>query len=139
MSPYDLFTSRCQQPRRCGEGMISRCPAHEDHVPSLSHREAPDGRVLVHCFGGCSVADVVRAMGLRLSDLFPARDLDPVEARYRISILDAGNILRKDAMEVALCAAAMDRGEVLDAASHERLRQVVRRMIDIKVDLHGTM
>jgi hypothetical protein len=31
------------------------CPAHDDRNPSLSVRRAPDGRVLVHCFAGCSL------------------------------------------------------------------------------------
>jgi hypothetical protein len=35
------------------------CPAHDDRNPSLSVRRAPDGRVLVHCFAGCSLDAVL--------------------------------------------------------------------------------
>jgi hypothetical protein len=49
---------------------IARCPAHPDRSPSLSIRELDDGRVLLHCFAGCEVADVLGAMGLSLADLF---------------------------------------------------------------------
>lgn len=49
----------------------ARCPAHPDKGPSLSIREMDDGRVLVHCFAGCSVHEIVQAVGLELSDLFP--------------------------------------------------------------------
>ena len=47
------------------------CPAHEDKSPSLAIKENHDGRILVKCFAGCGAADVVHAVGLTLSDLFP--------------------------------------------------------------------
>jgi hypothetical protein len=43
------------------------CPAHDDETPSLSVSETPAGKVLVHCFAGCSqndVLDALRARGL---------------------------------------------------------------------------
>lgn len=53
---------------------VARCPAHEDRKPSLSIAETPDGRVLVNCFSGCAVEDVLAAVGLTLEDLFPPRE-----------------------------------------------------------------
>jgi hypothetical protein len=50
----------------------ARCPAHEDRHNSLSVREAEDGKVLVHCFAGCSPENVVASVGLEMRDLFPA-------------------------------------------------------------------
>ena len=52
---------------------LARCPAHEDRSPSLSIRELEDGRVLVYDFGGCSVDDVLAAVGLEMQTLFPER------------------------------------------------------------------
>jgi hypothetical protein len=49
------------------------CPAHGDRSPSLAVRELDDGRILLHCFAGCKVEDVVQALQLDLSDLFPDR------------------------------------------------------------------
>jgi protein tyrosine phosphatase len=46
------------------------CPAHNDKNPSLSIKETKDGDVLLHCFAGCGVDDVVAALGLEMSDLF---------------------------------------------------------------------
>ena len=43
---------------------MARCPAHEDRRPSLAIREEPDGRVLLHCFAGCAVQEVLSAVGL---------------------------------------------------------------------------
>ena len=64
-----------------GDGRwIARCPAHADKTPSLAVREVDD-RLLIHCFAGCGVADIVGAVGLKFSDLFPPRPDDPVTGR----------------------------------------------------------
>jgi hypothetical protein len=52
----------------------ARCPAHDDHEPSLSIGLGDDGRVLLHCFAGCSAEEVVLALGLDVGDLFPPTD-----------------------------------------------------------------
>ena len=57
--------------KRTAKGYQARCPAHDDGGPSLSLSEGDDGRVLLHCFAGCSTAAVVAAMGLTIADLFP--------------------------------------------------------------------
>ena len=53
---------------------IARCPAHEDRSPSLSIRDIDD-RVLVHCFAGCGVGDVLSSVGLTLADLYGSSGL----------------------------------------------------------------
>jgi hypothetical protein len=50
---------------------VAQCPAHEDRSPSMTFAEGVDGRVVLHCFAGCDSEDVVRALGLSWSDLFP--------------------------------------------------------------------
>ncbi|USQ78295.1 hypothetical protein NF556_11585 [Ornithinimicrobium faecis] len=52
-------------------GTAATCPAHEDHAPSLSigQRRDRDG-VLVNCHAGCTVDDVLAALGLTPPDLF---------------------------------------------------------------------
>ncbi len=48
--------------RAHGSGKLSACcPAHADRSPSLSLRVAEDGRLLVHCFAGCSIEEVCAA------------------------------------------------------------------------------
>jgi AAA domain-containing protein len=58
--------------RRSGKGWIAKCPAHDDHKPSLTIDEGADGRALVKCHAGCSTDDVIAALGLTRRDLFPA-------------------------------------------------------------------
>jgi hypothetical protein len=63
------------RPRRSGSGWVALCPNHEcdgqKHSPSLSVKTGQDGRILVHCFAGCSTERIIAALGLRLSDLMP--------------------------------------------------------------------
>ena len=60
--------------RRCGKGFVAHCPAHDDRSPSLSIRES-EGRLLVHCFSGCSQEQVIGA--LRACGLWPERAARP--------------------------------------------------------------
>lgn len=65
------FLPRLDKVKKSGKGYQARCPAHEDKGPSLSLREGDDGKVLLHCFAGCSAGAVVAALGLSMADLFP--------------------------------------------------------------------
>lgn len=77
MRPFDLLLSRLEGVRSTGKGKcVARCPSHGDQHPSLSLKELDDGTVLLHCFAGCDAAEVIGAVGLELSDLFPPRSPD---------------------------------------------------------------
>lgn len=72
MSAHNLI-SRLSGVRATGKDRwVAKCPSHEDRSPSLSITDR-DGRVLVHCFGGCETEDVLGAVGLRFSDIMPER------------------------------------------------------------------
>lgn len=67
--------SRLEKVRQERQGQwVACCPAHQDKSPSLAIGESDDGRVLVHCHGGCSALDVITSVGLEWSDLFPDTD-----------------------------------------------------------------
>jgi len=55
--------------KRHGRRWMALCPAHEEKTPSFSIQEGAQGRVLVHCFGGCSSVSVISA--LRRQGLWP--------------------------------------------------------------------
>ena len=46
----------------------ARCPAHDDHTPSLEIRDG-QGVVLVRCWAGCELHAICSALGLTLRDL----------------------------------------------------------------------
>lgn len=62
--------ARLQGVRRSGSGWIARCPAHSDRSPSLSVGEGREGRVLLHCYAGCTVEAVCTALGITIGELF---------------------------------------------------------------------
>lgn len=60
--------------RSNGDAWSAKCPAHEDHDPSLSIAEGEAGRVLLHCHAGCETSDVMKALGLTDVALFDDSD-----------------------------------------------------------------
>jgi hypothetical protein len=68
----ETLLSRLQRVRKTGQGRwLACCPAHDDGSPSLSVRELPDGRVLVHDFAGCALDQIIGAIGIGLDELAP--------------------------------------------------------------------
>jgi len=49
------------------------CPAHDDTTKSLEVGVGSNGNAVLHCFAGCSTADVLRSLSLGMSSLFPSR------------------------------------------------------------------
>jgi len=45
------------------------CPGHNDHGPSLSAKEI-NGKILVKCFAGCKLVDILKPLHLEPKDLF---------------------------------------------------------------------
>lgn len=71
----ERLLERLDKVRRERKGQwVACCPAHLDKSPSLAIGETDDGRVLVHCHGGCSALDVITSVGLQWADLFPESD-----------------------------------------------------------------
>ena len=100
---------------------IARCPAHDDKSPSLTVREVDD-KLLLYCHAGCSAYEVVSAVGLELSDLFPEKintGNKPLSRPF-----PAADILRCLSSEItflAVCASGLARGEKLNQEDQERL------------------
>ena len=66
--------ARALRGHRSSKGWVCRCPAHDDHRPSLSVAETRDGKILVKCWSGCRQDDVLDALRRRgLWDGKPAR------------------------------------------------------------------
>ena len=58
--------------KKSGKGWMARCPAHDDHTPSLSITEGDGGRVLLCCHAGCTYEQIIAAAGIEQKDLAPA-------------------------------------------------------------------
>lgn len=108
------------------------CPAHDDRSPSLNIRLADDGKLLVKCWSGCGAADIVAAVGLELSDLFPKRERDtwsrPVAPSQRWIPRDVLSSLAGEALIVLLAAEHLHSGKPLPTADTDRLAVAVGRL-----------
>lgn len=125
---FDTLMGKLEGVKRLArDRVIARCPAHEDRRPSLSVREANDGRVLIHCFAGCGAEEIVSAVGLELGDLFPpddafvpdkySRTLTTKKVRKRVPASDALRMLDVEALELLHAARRIRReGRVDDRA-----------------------
>lgn len=93
----------------------ARCPAHADKSPSLSVKEN-GGSTLIHCFGGCETAAIMRALGLTLSDLFPERLPDNPPRRGAFTAMDALRCLSYESFIAAIAAADLAEGKPVDVS-----------------------
>lgn len=106
--------SRLEGVRGRNGSWSARCPAHKDRSPSLSVKGLPDGRILVHCFAGCDISNVLGAMGLEMGDLFPeplGHHCAPVRA---FSAADALRALAYESSVVVIAAADQAEGKPVD-------------------------
>ena len=59
------------EPNRSDNTCSSKCPAHDDHNPSLSVSDGDNGGAVLRCHRGCEPEAVVAALGMTMADLMP--------------------------------------------------------------------
>jgi len=115
---------------------VACCPAHDDKNPSLAITEK-EGKVLLHCFSHqCDVSDIVHAVGLELSDLFPEQIKveggRPINKRR----FPAEAILEALAEELAITEiglAALSNGGTLNEKARARMKQASNRFTSARI------
>jgi hypothetical protein len=130
MSVEDLLSRLSKVKGRAGSWTAS-CPAHADKSPSLAIREE-SGKVLLHCFAGCTPDAIVTAVGMDMTDLFPPREQD-YSKTVRAPKFFATDLLRCVALEAAIVSVAaydMARGKKLPQADLDRLQLAYSRIND---------
>lgn len=127
----DAFVARLEKVKRTGRDQwIACCPAHQDRSPSMTVKEIDDGRVLVHCFAGCSVESILGAVGMDFDALFPDKPLaDQVKPiRRPFPAADVLECLSSETLLVAVAAGNLARGDTLTPTDHERLKLAAARI-----------
>jgi hypothetical protein len=132
----ELLLSRLEKVRKAGAGYTARCPAHEDRTASLSVGAGADGKVLIKCFAGCPIGDVLGAIGMVVADLFPRRlvDASPEARRHlqglalRSRIQAAASVLDHESGVVLIAASDLHQGRMLTNADHDRLAVACERI-----------
>jgi CHC2 zinc finger len=116
---------------------LARCPAHNDKSPSLAIKEVGD-RILIHCFAGCGVSEVLNAVGLDLADLFPDRVVEhygPAPKIPKFSAYELFPLLVQEALILALaCNDSMIKG-VLPDADYQRAQQACQCVMRLHAEV----
>ena len=135
MSAVELLSRLERVRRRTGDQWSARCPAHEDKTPSLSVRETAEGLVLLHCFGGCSAAEVLASVGLDASSLFPKSPGGKALPRRRlISAPQALECLAFEGLLVAVVAGDIARGDQVDEQTAKRVAVAAGRIAALHLE-----
>jgi len=87
---------------------LALCPAHPDKHPSLAIRKLDDERVLLHCFAGCSVEEVLDAVGLEFDALLPERAIGDHMPRERRPF-NSSDVLAALTFEINVASIILDR------------------------------
>ena len=105
----DTLLSRLDGVKRKGVNRwLVLCPAHSDKHPSLAIHKLYDGRVLVHCFAGCSTEEVLHAVGLEFDALFPERAIGDHIPRERHPF-NSSDVLAALNFEINVASIILDR------------------------------
>ena len=134
--PIDQILSRLDRVKQTGpDRWLALCPVHDDRRPSLSIREADDGKVLLKCWTGCGAAEIVNALGLSLADLFPGdrrslKDHGTGPMRRPFDYRDALQGIAHEATVARLIVEAVNSGQEMDVESLDRLALAEERIDD---------
>lgn len=140
MSGVENLLSRLDKVKPTGRDRWKACcPAHKSSKQSLAIAYT-DGKVLVHCFAeGCSIHDVLGAVGLTTSDLMPecAGESKPIKKPFYAS--DVLQISRDEILVAYLIVKKMIEGAVNFNDSQRLLKCAsrLRHACDVANDGNG--
>lgn len=149
--PYDRLLETHQritgyEARGSGRHVRITCPACGTGTLKVSVSRADNGSVLLHAFCGHTPAEVMSALGLTLSDLFPLRDLRTLTADQRRELRQqslvsrwhaALNVLRQETTVTLIAANQLEDNQPLTDADLTRLRVAALRIFDAQEVLNA--
>lgn len=132
----DALLARLERAQKTGNGWRADCPNGHKARGALSVTQGDSGAILLHCFAGCSAADVLGALGLTLADVMPERlrDESPEArraARERFRLASAGAasaVLARESAVVLLAAHDMLKDKPLSRDDTQRLGEAAERI-----------
>lgn len=112
----DNLVSRLSKAKNTGsDSWIACCPSHDDKSPSMTVREAEEGKILIHCFAGCEINDILASVGLTIQDVMPDSAPDEIRRSRKIpfSPADVLACAKSDALLMYVVMCDLDKGYVL--------------------------
>jgi hypothetical protein len=125
----ETLLSKLEKVKRSGQGRwLACCPSHSDKTASLALREKDDGQILAHCFAGCGIGEVLAALGLKIEALFPERLPNGRPERKPFASSDVLKALAFEVQIVAIVAADISKGVVIDTKTKDRVFLAAQRI-----------
>lgn len=123
---------RVQKAKRSGrDSWIACCPAHQDKNPSMTIREVEEGKLLVHCFAGCSIEEIVSSIGITLADLMPERSPDAIRRPSAVpfNARDVMTCIQSDAGLLCVFIASVTKGEKITSEEAANAYKAAARIV----------
>lgn len=118
----DRFLNQLHKVKQTGHDQyIAICPSHADKHPSLAIRQTDDGKILIKCFAGCSAHEVVSAVCLSLSDLFPKESTYSSPIKNPFPAASVLRCIQTEALIVVTAACNIANGVTLSNEDLQRL------------------
>lgn len=130
MSVETILNALDKVKRKSAGKWVAICPCHAEKTPSLAISETSDGAVLLHCFGcGAGAMDVIGALGIDATELFPRRDRydysEPKAPRPAFSAQQLLECINYETIIVMLAAEQLMKGIAIDVervtTAHNRI------------------
>ena len=118
---------------RSNDEWLACCPAHEDKTPSLAIRQSSDGKILLHCFAGCSIEEITDALGLSLNKLFPDNGFNHNDYHHQLKQSQYKEILSNEQLVVAIAEAEIKRNHKLNAENTGRHLLALSRIKKLEI------
>ena len=136
MSALETLLSRLKKVKGRRDSWTACCPAHEDRSPSLAIRIVDDGRILLHCFANCAVQDIVGAVGMDLTDLFPPDEkrqfyddpMKPIKPAFFAT--DLMRIIHFESTILQIAAFDVSEGKELSEVDRQRVKVAHERITE---------
>jgi hypothetical protein len=107
---------------------LCSCPSHDDKSPSLSIKQEPDGHILLHCFAGCSVGEILDTIGVDIGDLFPEEVHHKAPVKKKFYATDILAALKFESQLVLMAAFELRKNKPLDEVDMKRLELAYERI-----------
>lgn len=124
----DVFRERLDGIRERRDGFLAKCPAHQDRDPSLSVTDSGD-RVLLHCFAGCTPADILAAIGLTWREAF-RDEYKPEQVQPSLRVHERRKLAKSHSLEFTILEIEAVR-PATDPADVERVNLARKRIASL--------
>jgi hypothetical protein len=124
--------NRIEKPFKSGpDSWRTDCWLCGGHSRKVSIRLRDDGRITIHCFGGCDAVDLLQALNLNLSDLYPdttRTEYKPIRSGERWIPRDVIGAISSELLIVVCAAASMNADRPLPDDDKARLMLAANRI-----------